>query len=243
MPGWYQRKPSDDARLVMLLQLGHTDIVIAALQLAAARCEAGEDVVPESAASFMDRLEAMGVALSTDETLRFFRMKKKHRGTPKKREVSTGTHGHPRTPADTKEHPRVPDMIGKDIASLSPSPSEKVQEKSRTPAAPRYALSAKACLEEWNQAVYEATGERSFMTGMGLATKAQTFHKQLAAAGETFLDVARRRVRRGKPLNLHYAMNDYNDDKRADAPPVKKTGPDGWNDGDNMNGIPKGVLL
>lgn len=243
MPGWYQRKPSDDARLVMLLQLGHTDIVVAALQLAAARCEAGEDVVPESAAPFMDRLKSMGVALSTDETLRFFRMKKKHRGTPKKREVSTGTHGHPRTPADTQEHPRVPDKKGKDIASLSPSPSEKVQEKSRTPAAPRYPLSKVACLQAWNDAVTEVTGQPSCVTGQAQMTKAQDFHRVVYGNNESFCDVVRRRVKLGANLTLHWTMNDYANDRQRCAPTVKKTGPDGWNEGDNMNGIPKGVLL
>lgn len=242
MPGWYQRKPSDDARLVMLLQLGHTDVVIAALQLAQARCEAGEDVVPEAVAPFMDRLAAMGIASSTEETLHFFRMKKKHRGAPKKHEVPADTHGHPRTPMDTTGHPEVPDRIGKDIASLSPSPSEKVQEKSRKPAAPRYPLSKVACLQAWNDAVTEVTGEPSCVTGQGNQGKAQQFHRVVYGNNESFCDVVRRRVKLGQSLNLHYAMNDYANDRQRCAP-AKPSVVKGWDDGDMMLGIPKGVVV
>lgn len=91
MANWYQRKPSDDAKLVMLLQLGQVDVVIAALQLSQARCEADGDVVPSCVEPLMEKLHSMGLAPSTDETLHFLRMKRKHRGTTRYPVASGGT--------------------------------------------------------------------------------------------------------------------------------------------------------
>ena len=91
MANWYQRKPSDDAKLIMLLQLGQLDVVIAALQLSQARCEADDDVVPASVEPLLAKLTSMGLAPSTDETLHFLRMKRKHRGTTRYPVASGGT--------------------------------------------------------------------------------------------------------------------------------------------------------
>jgi len=115
-------------------------------------------------------------------------------------------------------------------------------QKPARPSAPRYAVSKKECMRQWNAAVTAVTGEASCQTSLALETKAQEFHKAVSAAGETFEDVVRRRVRLGRTrLGLWSAMNDYNDDVRAE----KATGPRPVakaNEQGDWLGIPKGKV-
>ena len=78
----------------MLLHLGRTDLAIAALEVAKAVCESDGDVVPDVAKPFMKELEAFGLVPKADESLRFLRMKRKHRGkTTENHVVPPGTTG------------------------------------------------------------------------------------------------------------------------------------------------------
>ena len=131
-----------------------------------------------------------------------------------------------------------------DVASRSRIRNSSSTKKSNAkPAAPRYPLSKAACLQAWNDAVTEVTGQPSCVTGQAQMTKAQDFHRVVYGNNESFCDVVRRRVKLGANLTLHWTMNDYANDRQRCAPTLKKTGPDGWNEGDNMNGIPKGVVV
>lgn len=131
-----------------------------------------------------------------------------------------------------------------DVASRSRIRNSSSTKKSNAkPAAPRYPLSKAACLQAWNDAVTEVTGQPSCVTGQAQMTKAQDFHRVVYGNNESFCDVVRRRVKLGANLTLHWTMNDYANDRPRCAPTLKKTGPDGWNEGDNMNGIPKGVVV
>lgn len=131
-----------------------------------------------------------------------------------------------------------------DVASRSRIRNSSSTKKSNAkPAAPRYPLSKAACLQAWNDAVTEVTGQPSCVTGQAQMTKAQDFHRVVYGNNESFCDVVRRRVKLGANLTLHWTMNDYANDRQRCAPTLKKTGPDGWNEGDKMNGIPKGVVV
>jgi hypothetical protein len=131
-----------------------------------------------------------------------------------------------------------------DVASRSRIRNSSSTKKSNAkPAAPRYPLSKAACLQAWNDAVTEVTGQPSCVTGQAQMTKAQDFHRVVYGNNESFCDVVRRRVKLGANLTLHWTMNDYANDRQRCAPTLKKTAPDGWNEGDKMNGIPKGVVV
>ena len=103
----------------------------------------------------------------------------------------------------------------------SPSPNAPPTEKRA--AAPRYASSKTACLEQWNAAITEVTGTPSCVTGAAMATKAQQFHRVVYGNAETFADVVRRRRLNGQSLNLHWTMNDYANDIERSGPKTAKT--------------------
>lgn len=132
MANWYQRKPSDDAKLVMLLQLGQVDVVIAALQLSQARCESDSDVVPEQVQPLMDKLVAMGLAPSTSDTLHFLRMKRKHRGVTRNHVASGGTtENHVEPDKNRTEQKREEKSIAPPAESTAPA-KPKRQPKATT---------------------------------------------------------------------------------------------------------------
>lgn len=106
-----------------------------------------------------------------------------------------------------------------DVASRSRSRNSSSTKKSNAkPAAPRYPLSKVACLQAWNDAVTEVTGQPSCVTGQAQMSKAQDFHRVVYGNNESFCDVVRRRVKLGASLTLHYAMNDYANDRQRCAP-------------------------
>lgn len=176
MANWYQRKPSDDAKLVMLLQLGQVDVAIAALQLSQARCEADGDVVPACVEPLLGQLISMGLAPSTDETLHFLRMKRKHRGTTRYPVASGGT---------TENHV-APDKIRKD----------KIGEEKKK-RAPRV---TKPSDDGWSpkQDHVDLAKER----GLDLGAEVTAMLDWLKASGKTYKDYdafARNWLRRANP--------------------------------------------
>ena len=80
MANWYQRKPSDDARLIMLLKLKKVELVAAALELAQYRCEHETDDIPASVKPFIDEIESLGLVQPVEEMLRSLRTKRRNRG-------------------------------------------------------------------------------------------------------------------------------------------------------------------
>jgi len=176
MANWYQRKPSDDAKLVMLLQLGQVDVAIAALQLSQARCEADGDVVPACVEPLLGQLISMGLAPSTDETLHFLRMKRKHRGTTR----------YPVASGGTTENQVAPDKIRKD----------KIGEEKKK-RAPRV---TKPSDDGWSpkQDHVDLAKER----GLDLGAEVTAMLDWLKASGKTYKDYdafARNWLRRANP--------------------------------------------
>jgi hypothetical protein len=196
MANWYQRKPSDDAKLIMLLQLGQVDVVIAALQLSQARCEADGDVVPASVEPLMPTLISMGLAPSTDDSLHFLRMKRKHRGTTRYPVASGGT---------TENH----------VAPDKKRTEQKREEKKgeRAPRAPKQPPKGRRALDAFNAAVTEVTGSPSTTMGISMERKAAAMQEAIDAAGETWTQAVKRRHDLGKSLNLHWMANDYASDR------------------------------
>ena len=188
MANWYQRKPSDDAKLVMLLQLGQVDVVIAALQLSQARCEADGDVVPPCVEPLMERLHSMGLAPSTDETLHFLRMKRKHRGTTRYPVASGGTTENHVAP-DKKRTEQIREE--KSIAPPAEPPA---------PAKPKRKPKAVPSFDSWmpkdeHQAIAK---ERK----LNLAGEHIAMRDWLASTGKTYKDYdafARNWLRRARP--------------------------------------------
>ena len=205
MANWYQRKPSDDAKLIMLLQLGQVDVVIAALQLSQARCEADGDVVPASVEPLLAKLTSMGLAPSTDETLHFLRMKRKHRGTTRYPVASGGT---------TENHV-APDKNRTEQIREEKKDADATASDARKARKPRQPSKGKLALAEFNAAVTEATGSPSCVTGMANETRAAAFADAIAAAGETMAAAVKRRHGLGKSLTLHWMMNDYASDRTS----------------------------
>jgi len=188
MANWYQRKPSDDAKLVMLLQLGQTDVVIAALQLSQARCEADGDVVPAYVEPLLGQLTAMGLAPSTDETLRFLRLKRKHRGTTR----------YPVAPGGTTENHVVPDKNRteqiREEKSIAPPASAPA------PAKPKRKAKAVPSFDGWlpKEEHHLIAKQRS----LNLAGEHIAMRDWLASTGKTYKDYdafARNWLRRARP--------------------------------------------
>jgi hypothetical protein len=177
MANWYQRKPAIDAKLAMLLRFGQTDVVIAALELAQARCEADADVVPTSVEPYMVRLVELGLATSTSETLHFLRQKRRHRG---------GTTENHVAPGGTTENHVAPDKIRKDKIGE--------EKKKRAPRVP------KPSEDGWapKQDHIDIAKER----GLDLNTEVTAMLDWLKASGKTYKDYdafARNWLRRANP--------------------------------------------
>ena len=188
MANWYQRKPSDDAKLVMLLQLGQVDVVIAALQLSQARCEADGDVVPSCVEPFMEKLHSMGLATSTDETLHFLRMKRKHRGTTRYHVASGGTTENHVAP-DKKRTEQIREE--KSIAPPAESPA---------PAKPKRKPKAAPSFDSWmpKDEHHVIAKERK----LSMAAEHISMRDWLASTGKTYKDYdafARNWLRRATP--------------------------------------------
>jgi hypothetical protein len=176
MANWYQRKPSDDAKLIMLLRLGRVDVAIAALEAAKAVCEADGDVVPEAVIPFVDELKAFGLMPSADDCLHFLRMKRKHRGT---------TRYHV-APGGTTENHVAPDKIRKDKIGE--------EKKKRAPRVP------KPSEDGWapKQDHIDIAKER----GLDLNAEVTAMLDWLKASGKTYKDYdafARNWLRRANP--------------------------------------------
>ncbi len=188
MANWYQRKPSDDAKLVMLLQLGQVDVVIAALQLSQARCEADGDVVPPCVEPLMEKLHSMGLAPSTDETLHFLRMKRKHRGTTRYPVASGGTTGNHVAP-DKKRTEQIREE--KSIAPPAEPPA---------PAKPKRKPRSAASFDSWmpKDEHHVIAKERK----LSLEAEHIAMRDWLASTGKTYKDYdafARNWLRRARP--------------------------------------------
>jgi len=165
MANWYQRKPAIDAKLAMLLRFGQTDVVIAALELAQARCEADADVVPTSVEPYMVRLVELGLATSTSETLHFLRQKRRHRG---------GTTENYVAPGGTTENHVAPDKIREE---------KKEKKRERKPAATR---PAKLSLETWSP--NDSHRELAKHRGVDVDREATKMRDWLLANGKRYKD-------------------------------------------------------
>ena len=166
MANWYQRKPAIDAKLAMLLRFGQTDIVIAALELAQARCEADADVVPPSVEPYMTRLVELGLATSTSETLHFLRQKLRHRG---------GTTQNHVAPGGTTENHVVSDKIREE--------KKREEKRERKPAAAR---PAKPSLETWSP--NDSHRELAKHRGVDVEREATKMRDWLLANGKRYKD-------------------------------------------------------
>jgi hypothetical protein len=166
MANWYQRKPALDAKLAMLLRFGQTDIVIAALELAQARCEADDDVVPSSVEPHLAKLVELGLAPSTSETLHFLRQKRRHRGGTTKNHVA---------PGGTTENHGEPDK----------KREEKKREEKRE-RKPRAERTAKPSLETWSP--NDSHRELAKQRGVDVEREAAKMRDWLLANGKRYKD-------------------------------------------------------
>jgi len=178
MANWYQRRPSDDAKLIMLLRLGRTDLAIAALEVAKAVCEADGDVIPDAALPFMQELQAFGLVPKADETLHFLRMKRKHRGTTTNHVASGGT---------TENH------VAPDKTRQDKNREEKKEKAPRKRVAPQ-------SFDSWmpKDDHHDIAQER----GLNLADEHIAMRDWLTSTGKTFKDYdafARNWLRRATP--------------------------------------------
>ena len=79
MANWYQRKPSFDATLILLLRMGKVDVVIASLELAKSICESETDDIPESVVPLIDEIKTLGLMQHAADLLRSLRVKRETR--------------------------------------------------------------------------------------------------------------------------------------------------------------------
>jgi hypothetical protein len=180
MANWYQRRPSDDAKLIMLLRLGRTDLAIAALEMAKAVCEADGDVVPEAASPYLQELAAFGLVPKADDVLHFLRLKRKHRGATR----------YPVAPGGTTENHVVPDKIRQDKIGE--------EKKKRAPRSPQPSL------DDWSpkRDHLDIAKER----GLDLYAEVTAMRDWLKASGKTYKDYdafARNWLRRATPRPGH----------------------------------------
>ena len=188
MANWYQRRPSDDAKLIMLLRLGRTDLAIAALEVAKAVCEADGDVIPDAALPFMQELQAFGLVPKADETLHFLRMKRKHRGTTTNHVASGGTTENHVAPDKTRQDKNREE---KSIAPPASAPA---------PAKPKRKTKAVPSFDAWmpKDDHHDIAKER----GLSIAAEHIAMRDWLASTGKTYKDYdafARNWLRRANP--------------------------------------------
>ena len=180
-----------------------------------------EDVPAREFRKSVEKLRKIGIEMTIEsvlgatlaERIRKNRYRSKSKDIADKKDVPRDVPGD--VPRD------VPEDGTKDVASRSRSRNAPPTEKRA--AAPRYASSKTACLEQWNAAITEVTGTPSCVTGAAMATKAQQFHRVVYGNAETFADVVRRRRLNGQSLNLHWTMNDYANDIERSGPKTAKT--------------------
>lgn len=120
MANWYQRRPSDDAKLIMLLRLGKVDLAIASLELCKHHCERETDDIPTGVEKHMRELRALDMVPAVDDMLQALKTKRRNRGGVAPR----GTTEHHMEPEKRREEKtgkeRLPPPTGED--SLSPDP-------------------------------------------------------------------------------------------------------------------------
>jgi hypothetical protein len=80
MANWYQRRPSDDAKLIMLLRLGKVDLAIASLELCKHHCERETDDIPPGVEKHMRELRALDMVPAVDDMLQALKTKRRNRG-------------------------------------------------------------------------------------------------------------------------------------------------------------------
>ena len=212
MAGWSRREVADDARVRMLLELGQVDLAKTFLLATEYRVTEESDDVPGITPEQIEQLRKLGLWRPLDELItKQLADRARSRTARSKRHVTSRD--------DTRPNGASRDVTDITTQHNSTSPSEKT----KAPAAPRYASSKSTCLGQWNAAITEVTGTPSCVTGAAMATKAQQFHRAVYANGETFADVVRRRRLNGQSLNLHWTMNDYANDIERSGPKTAKT--------------------
>jgi hypothetical protein len=120
MANWYQRRPSDDAKLIMLLRLGKVDLAIASLELFKHHCERETDDIPPSVEKHMRELRALDKIPAVDDMLQSLKTKRRNRGGV----VPRGTTEHHVVPDKRREEKtreeRLPPPSGEDSLSHDP---------------------------------------------------------------------------------------------------------------------------
>jgi hypothetical protein len=120
MANWYQRRPSDDAKLIMLLRLGKVDLAIASLELFKHHCERETDDIPPSVEKHMRELRALDMIPAVDDMLQSLKTKRRNRGGV----VPRGTTEHHVVPDKRREEKtreeRLPPPSGEDSLSHDP---------------------------------------------------------------------------------------------------------------------------
>jgi hypothetical protein len=222
MAGWYRRDLADDARTLMLLELGEVQLVKASLRMTEHRVRNEQDEAPEADESAAARLRAFGLWRTLDELIgsqmahraRMNRMRKRdvtvHHETSSdvtRRQVTATQH-------DTTQHDR-------DDTTETTRPKKKAKAKAASKAIPIPA--------DWQPT--DEHRELARQRGVTLDWQAQSFRAHAEAH-------ARECVRWNSAFTSWLLKSDpTREPASAKARPVVP----GWNDETHMNGIPKGT--
>jgi hypothetical protein len=223
MAGWYRRDLADDARTLMLLELGEVELVKASLRMTEHRVRNEQDEAPEADESTIARLRAFGLWRTLDELIgaqmahraRMNRMRKRdvtlHHETSSdvtRRQVTATQH-------DTTQHDR-------DDTTETTQPKKKAKAKAKA--------SSKAIPLPTDWQPTDEHREFSQQRGVTLDWQAQSFRAHAEAH-------ARECVRWNAAFTSWLLKSDpAREPTSAKARAVVA----GWNDGDTWLGIPKG---
>lgn len=243
MAGWYRRELADDARVVMLLELGQIELVKAHFRTVEARVRNECDETPEGCEDWETKLRALDLWRPIDELItvqlanraRVRRAEEKRAAEAAASRLLTLANANSRLLMPTQHNTTHDQVI------LDPGSGESEGSGGKAPRKPRGPSKGKLALEAWRDAVRLVTGVPSAESGKALETIAATLQATIAESGDTFEAVVRRRSEFGKSLQLRWAAQDYASDRSRAGGPVRVVKP-GWNDETHMLGVPKGKV-
>jgi hypothetical protein len=231
MAGWSRREVADDARLRMLLELGQVELAKAYLKAVEYRVTEEDDDAPGVTAEQVEQLRSLGLWRTLEEliTKQMADRARSRRARDKKRHVTTRENTQPNVTS------REDTDITTQQPSFDPSPSEKyLQEGSASP--PVAVQSRKKPIKPmpvgWEPS--EAHRAQARELGLDLKHEAELFRNDAEANGRRYVQweaAFRNWLARSAKW------------KAARPQQAKPSVVKGWDDGDMMLGIPKGVVV
>lgn len=214
MAGWYKQHTSELASLEAFAQCGRSDLVIAWLRVTRWTVDNESDALPQTLEADAASLEAVG--LRTTFATRCKKLLDQREAMAAKRESK-------------RAHVSSSELTSDHVSSSDHQDKTRQDETTKTKKTKK--TGPHEIPEDWTPT--EEHEAKAAELGLTLAYQAEMFRLHAQST-------ARLAVRWNAAFTQWLGRSDPSrEPAHVKARPVVK----GWNDGDNMNGIPKGVLL